>query len=116
MAGWAFLTILLSLTLGAVMSGIHVWAPAIFLAPASYPYLDALTTVMSFVAMWLLARKHVESWIYWIIVDVIGIGLYFAKDVKFISLLYVTLLVLATRGWIEWRKAYADLESGRGSG
>ena len=115
-AGWAFLTIFLSMALGAAMSRIHAWAPAIFPAPASYPYLDALTTVMSLVAMWLLARKHVESWIYWIVVDVIGIGLYFAKDVKFISLLYVTLLALATRGWIEWRKAYADLSVGGARG
>ena len=64
---------------------------------------------MSFVAMWLLARKHIESWIYWIVVDVIGIGLYFAKDVKFISLLYVILLVLAIRGLINWRRAGAQL-------
>jgi nicotinamide mononucleotide transporter len=78
--------------------------PAFFPEPASYPYLDAFTTVMSFVAMWLMARKHIESWIYWIFVDVIGIGLYYAKEVKFISLLYVVLLVMASKGLINWMR------------
>ena len=55
--------------------------------------------------MWLMARQHIESWIYWIVVDVIGIWLYFVKDVRFISLLYVVLLVLAIRGLVDWRSA-----------
>lgn len=75
--------------------------------PASFPYLDALTTVMSFVAMWLMARKRTESWYYWIVVNIIGIGLYYAKDVKLISLLYVILLFLAFRGLSEWRRTQA---------
>jgi nicotinamide mononucleotide transporter len=84
------------------MGHIHIWFPKIFPEAASYPYLDALTTIMSFVAMWLMVRKHIESWVYWIVVDVIGIWLYFTKDVKFISLLYVMLLFLAIRGFVNW--------------
>ena len=57
--------------------------------------------------MWLMARKHVESWIYWIIVDVIGVGIYFAKDVRFVSLLYVILLVIAIWGLVDWNRAAA---------
>ena len=101
---WIGVTGVLSAVLGAVMSRVHVWAPAVFPEPASYPYLDALTTVMSLVAMWLMARKHTESWVYWLVVDVIGIWLYFVKDVKFISLLYVILLVMAVRGLLDWRR------------
>ncbi len=86
------------------MSRVDSWAPGAFPEAASYPYLDALTTVMSLSAMWLMVRKHIESWIYWIVVDVIGIGLYYAKDVKFVALLYVILLVLAIRGLIEWNR------------
>ena len=99
---WLCVTLALSAALGGIMSHIHVWFPEIFPEAASYPYLDALTTIMSFVAMWLMARKHIESWVYWIIVDVIGIWIYFAKDVKFISLLYVILLFLAIRGLMGW--------------
>jgi nicotinamide mononucleotide transporter len=79
-------------------------APAIFTEPASYPMIDAITTTSSFMAMWLLSRKRSESWIYWIVVDVVAIWLYFVKDVKFLSLLYVILLGIAINGWITWRR------------
>lgn len=99
------LTVILSVITSIFMSRIHILFPVIFPEAASFPFLDALTTVMSFVAMWLMAQKKTESWIYWIIVDVIGIGLYFVKDVKFISFLYVILLILAINGLRMWRKA-----------
>lgn len=109
---WLALTAALSIALGGVMSHVHVWAPAAFPEPAAYPYLDALTTIMSLIAMWLMARKHVESWVYWIVVDVIGIGLYFDKGIKFVSLLYVLLLVLAIKGLVGWRKAARSRDGG----
>ena len=101
---WVAITAVLSVVVGAAMTQIHIWLPAIFPVPADYPFLDALTTVMSFVAMWLMARKRTESWVYWIIVDVIGIGLYFVKDVRFLSLLYVILLAMAINGLWTWHK------------
>lgn len=102
---WLVATAVLSLALGAAMSRVHVWWPSVFPEAASYPYIDALTTVMSLAAMWLMARKHIESWIYWICVDVIAIWLYYVKDVRFVSLLYVVLLALAVRGLIDWGRA-----------
>lgn len=99
---WAGATIVMSLIVTVLMLNIHNIFPAVFPEPASFPFWDALTTVMSFVAMFLMAQKRVESWVYWIIVDVIGIILYFVKDVKFVSLLYVVLLVIAIRGAIKW--------------
>jgi nicotinamide mononucleotide transporter len=102
---WIGLTVILSVITSIFMSRIHILFPVIFPEAASFPFLDALTTVMSFVAMWLMAQKKTESWIYWIIVDLIGIGLYFVKDVKFISFLYVILLILAINGLRMWRKA-----------
>jgi len=105
MVAWLAITAAFSIVLGAIMSRVHGWVPGVFPEAASYPYLDALTTVMSLVAMWLMARKHIESWIYWIVVDAIGIWLYFVKDVRFISLLYVVLLALAIRGLVDWRSA-----------
>lgn len=86
--------------------------PSIFTEPASYPMIDAITTVASFVAMWLLSKKRVESWIYWIIIDAVAIWLYFIKDVKFLSLLYVILLGIAINGWLNWRKSNSDLGQG----
>jgi nicotinamide mononucleotide transporter len=82
--------------------------PKVFTEPASYPLIDAITTVASFVAMWLLSKKRVESWIYWIVVDVVAIWLYFIKDVKFLSLLYVILLGIAINGYLTWRRTNSD--------
>jgi len=82
--------------------------PKVFTEPASYPMIDAITTVASLVAMWLLSKKKVESWIYWIVVDAVAIWLYFIKDVKFLSLLYVILLGIAIKGYLTWRKSYTE--------
>jgi nicotinamide mononucleotide transporter len=101
---WIAITAVVSVVTGIFMSRIHVLLPAIFPEAASYPYLDATTTIMSFSAMWLMAHKKTESWFYWIVVDIIGIGLYFVKDVKFVSLLYVVLLILAINGLRMWNK------------
>ncbi|MEH2026356.1 nicotinamide riboside transporter PnuC [Nostoc sp.] len=100
----AAITIAVSFATGALMSKIHLLLPAIFLEKASFPYLDALTTIMSFTAMWLMVQKRIESWYYWIIVDVIGIWLYYVKEVKFIAFLYVILLFIAINGSISWLK------------
>lgn len=102
---WLFATVALSVALAAVMSRIHVWLPQAFPEPAAYPVADAGTTVASLVAMWLMARKHVESWLYWIAVDVVAVWLYLANGVRFVALLYGILLVLAFRGWIRWGQA-----------
>ena len=107
---WISLTAIISLLTGFFMSRVHILFPLIFPAAASFPYLDALTTIMSFSAMWLTAQKKVESWIYWIIVDFIGIWLYFAKDVKFISLLYIVLLILAINGLRMWNKTAKTMQ------
>lgn len=102
---WVICTGVISVIFGFLMSRIHIFLPTIFPEAASFPYLDALTTIMSFSAMWLMAQKKAESWIYWIIVDMIGIWLYFVKDVKFISLLYVILLLMAVNGLRMWHKS-----------
>lgn len=93
--------------LGLFMSRVHLILPAVFPAPADFPYLDAFTTVMSFVATVLMMRKKVECWYLWILVDVIGIWLYFVKGVRFISLEYVIFLVMATVGCIQWQRILA---------
>ena len=103
---WVAITIVISIFAGNLMSRIHLLFPIIFPEAASFPYIDALTTIMSFTAMWLMAQKNIESWVYWIIVDVIGIWLYFVKEVRFISLLYVVLLIMAIYGLILWNKIW----------
>jgi nicotinamide mononucleotide transporter len=100
------LTIVATFALGYFMSNIHLYFPVLFPIAASFVYLDAFTTVLSFVANMLLVYKRIESWILWILVDIIGIWLYFVKDVKFVSLLYVIFLINAIYGLCLWFKDY----------
>ena len=86
------------------IKNLSIWLPAYFPEPATFPFLDAFTTVMSFMAQWLLVKKRVENWILWIIVDVIAIGLYWIKGVRLISLEYVLFLGIASFGLIKWHK------------
>ena len=90
------------------MKNINLYFPVYFPEPASFPFLDAFTTVMSFAATILMARKKVECWYLWILVDIIGIWLYYVKGVKFIALEYVLFLILATKGMIEWQKVFRN--------
>lgn len=101
---WVVISAVLGVCLGGFMSNAHNLFPRVFPEAASYPYLDALTTIMSFTATWLMTRRRIECWIYWIVVDVVGIGLYYAKAVKFVALLYLILLFLATKGFVSWYK------------
>ena len=101
-AVWLVISLVLGVAAGAFMSRAHSLFPNVFPEEASYPYIDAVTTIMSFTAMWLMACQRIESWLYWIVVDIVGIGLYYVKAVRFISLLYVILLFLAIRGYISW--------------
>ena len=67
-------------------------------------YVDTITTAIFFVAMYLMARRKVESWIFWIIGDVITIPLYFYKGLTISSIQYLIFLILAILGYISWKK------------
>lgn len=94
----------LTLGLGLLIQRLPLWWPSLFSAPPDYPWLDAGTTALSVVATVLMAWGRTECWAYWVVVDVIGIGLYGAKGVHLLALLYVLFLGMAIRGWVEWHK------------
>jgi len=96
--------IALSAALGFFMTKIHLIIPVMFPVKASLPYLDAFTTVMSFVATIYLAKRKIENWYLWIAVDIIGIWLYWEKGVGFLSLLYFAFLINAFYGFAKWKK------------
>ena len=89
-------------TAGFVMSRIHTWLPALFAQPAAYPYIDATATVMGFVAAALMTHRKIEAWMLWICVNSICIWLYYARNVKFVAVLYIFFLALAVNGLISW--------------
>jgi nicotinamide mononucleotide transporter len=77
-------------------------------APEAIPWADAFASATAYTGMWLMARKKVESWYWWIATNVASIPLYFVKGYVFTSVQYLVLLVLAVAGLVEWgRKAAA---------
>lgn len=67
-------------------------------------YVDTLTTAIFFVGMWLMAKRKVENWIYWIIGDIISVPLYFYKGFTFTSFQYLIFTILAVYGYNAWKK------------
>lgn len=74
------------------------------------PYLDSFTTALSIVAMWMLAKKYVEQWWAWIVVDVVCVGLYIYKDLYFTACLYALYTVIAVFGYKQWLRLMRKTE------
>ena len=69
-----------------------------------YSYVDTFLTGLFFVGMWLMAKRKIENWIFWIIGDIISIPLYFAKGYTFTSLQFLIFTIVAIYGYLEWKK------------
>lgn len=67
-------------------------------------YVDTITTAIFFVGMWLMAKRKIENWIFWIIGDVISIPLYFYKGFTFTSFQYLGFTLIAIFGYLAWKK------------
>ena len=67
-------------------------------------YVDTFTTGVFFVGMWLMAKRKVEHWIFWIVGDIVSVPLYFYKGLTFTSLQYFIFTIIAFYGYIEWKK------------
>jgi nicotinamide mononucleotide transporter len=73
-------------------------------APGAIPWADALSSAAAYTGMWLMAKKKVESWYFWIATNIFSIPLYFVKGYVFTSVQFAVLLALAVAGLIAWRK------------
>ena len=74
----------------------------------SYSYFDAGITVFSFIATWMTAKKILQNWLYWIVIDLVAATVYFAKDLRATSALYVLFAIVALYGYREWQKNLED--------
>ena len=72
--------------------------------PGALPAADAFASATAFTGMWLMAKKKIESWYWWIATNIASIPLYFVKGLVFTSFYYLVLLILAVSGLIEWTK------------
>ncbi|MBL4605639.1 MAG: nicotinamide mononucleotide transporter [Flavobacteriaceae bacterium] len=67
-------------------------------------YVDTITTAVFFVGMWLMAKRKIENWIYWIIGNIISVPLYFHKGFTFTSFQYLGFTFIAIFGYLSWKK------------
>ncbi|MBQ6581228.1 MAG: nicotinamide mononucleotide transporter [Alistipes sp.] len=95
---WLSLSALTTLLLAAI-----AWILIRF-TDSTVPYADAFTTALSVVGMWLLARKYIEQWWVWLVVDVASVALYIYKDLHFTAVLYALYAVVAIFGYRKWKE------------
>lgn len=67
-------------------------------------YVDSMTTAIFFVGMWLMARRKIENWLFWIVGDIISVPLYFYKGLTFTSFQYLIFTIIAVYGYLAWKK------------
>ena len=70
---------------------------------ATSPYVDAATTASALLATWMVARKLLENWLYWIAIDIASIGLYLSRDLSLTAALFAGYVLLAAWGYRAWR-------------
>ncbi len=70
------------------------------------PYVDAVTTVFSLAATFMVARKVLENWIYWIVIDAISVWLYAERGLNLSSLLFLVYTLIAVVGFFSWLKQF----------
>ena len=75
---------------------------------STIPVLDAFTNAMSFVGLWALARKYIEQWVFWIVVDVISCYLYIVKGIPFKAALYGLYVLIAVMGYFKWQRMMCE--------
>jgi nicotinamide mononucleotide transporter len=97
---WRYLLLLFVGSLGFVY-GVYQWFG---LWNSSTAVIDTLTTAIFFSGMWLMARRKIENWIFWIVGDIISVPLYLIKDFSFTSLQYLIFTFIAIYGYLEWKK------------
>ena len=84
------------------------WLTGMLLArhtDASLPYLDSALTSTSLVAQWMMTRKLLESWLLWISVDIVYVGMFIHKSLYPTAVLYAVFTVLAVLGYAQWKRA-----------
>jgi nicotinamide mononucleotide transporter len=100
--GWVW-----SIVATAAFFGILVYVLTNF-TDSNVPVIDSFTTAIFLVGMWLMARKKIENWIFWIIGDVISVPLYAYKELVLTSVQFTVFLAIAIGGYVAWRRKLGE--------
>lgn len=98
----------LPILLECIGAGVLFWAAIYWIlvtfTDSTVPVADAFTTALSIVGLWMMARKYVEQWIAWMIVDAVCVALYIYKGIPFYAFLYAVYTIVAIFGYRKWLK------------
>lgn len=100
---WALKTHALAIGGGILMALILSWLLQNF-TDAKIPLLDAFTTVFSFIATYMVTRKVLETWLYWILIDLVTVGMYFYRAYYLYGLLMVVYTIIAAIAYLNWKE------------
>lgn len=73
---------------------------------AAWPFVDSFTTWASVITTYLVARKYLENWLYWLVIDSVSVPLYMDRGLNLTALLFVAYIIIAVFGYIGWRQHY----------
>ncbi|WP_289732208.1 nicotinamide riboside transporter PnuC [uncultured Duncaniella sp.] len=79
-----------------------IWWILVTFTDSTVPVADAFTTSLSIVGLWMLARKYVEQWLAWFVVDIVCCALYYYKGINFYCILYGIYTIVALLGFRKW--------------
>lgn len=94
----------IKLTFAAILIYSVIFFVLIRYSNSEVPFLDSLTTTLSIVATWMMAKKYLENWIIWIFVDFVSTGLYIFKNLWPTVILFIVYTIMAFFGYFEWKK------------
>ncbi len=80
---------------------------------AAFPYVDSATTWFAIWATFLVARKVLENWWYWLVIDVVSVFIYWTRGLELTSLLFVVYVIMIPFGLLAWHRSYAGSQDGR---
>jgi nicotinamide mononucleotide transporter len=99
-----FLNHVVIIGVGVVLALLLFYIVNLFFPKAQRPLIDSFTTVFSFIATYLTAKKWIENWLYWIVIDAVTVYLYFSRGLNIYALLMLAYSVIAIFGYLEWKK------------
>ena len=105
---WTITKHLFILLLGALLTFLMGFYFSIY-TNAAMPLVDSFTTVFSVFATYMVTKKVIENWLYWIVIDAVSVYLYFSRDLHLTSLLFLAYTIIAIFGYFSWIKRNNEL-------
>jgi nicotinamide mononucleotide transporter len=104
---WAWRRHLTASVVVVFLSALSGWTLSVY-SDAAYPYIDSMTTWFAIWATFLVARKVLENWWYWLLIDLASIFIYWTRDLQLTALLFVIYVIMIPFGLISWRNSMRE--------